>query len=103
MSMSMSMFHVHVHVPCACPCARWGITREELSRCDTWRIGACISAMFISMAVQVRKCTGKQRDDHTSRASVPQCLVAGLGGGAASRNGAACHAIRPSDLLYLVI
>ena len=34
--------------------ARWGVTREDLSRCDTYRIGACISAMFISMAVQVR-------------------------------------------------
>eukprot|EP00964_Phaeocystis_antarctica_P059155 scaffold35115_cov57-Phaeocystis_antarctica.AAC.4 len=31
----------------------WGITRDELSRCDTYRIGACISAMFVSMAVQM--------------------------------------------------
>jgi len=30
----------------------WCITRDELSRCDTWRIGACIFAMFISMGVQ---------------------------------------------------
>ena len=31
----------------------WGITRDELDRCDTYRIGACISAMFVSMAVQM--------------------------------------------------
>ena len=31
----------------------WCITRDELSRCDTWRIGACIFAMFISMGVQM--------------------------------------------------
>ena len=42
--------------PYVCPiyvAARWGITRDELSRCDSVRIGACIAAMFISMAVQV--------------------------------------------------
>ena len=85
--------HVHVHVSClmscACPWARWGITREELSRCDTMRIGACISAMFVSMAVQVRKCTGKAKG--WPHLSLPQCLVAGLGVWAASRNGAACQ------------
>jgi len=31
----------------------WGITRDELSRCDSVRIGATILAMFISMTVQM--------------------------------------------------
>ena len=33
--------------------ARWGITRDELSTCDSVRIGACVVAMFVAMAVQV--------------------------------------------------
>ena len=39
---------VHMHA-----CHRWGITRDELSTCDSVRIGACVVAMFVAMAVQV--------------------------------------------------
>ena len=62
-----------------CYPARWGITRDELSRCDSVRISACIAAMFISMAVQVRiLAVGKKVHSTSSPSLCAACLSAVL-------------------------
>ena len=80
--------------PYVCPIcirARWGITRDELSRCDSVRIGACIAAMFISMAVQVSTYTVTLlKVSPCTQRCAPRCACLWAGRPEVSRDCGAC-------------